>query len=217
MRVLIADDHPMVADALSVYLREVDPDTEITISQSLDQALNVVREDSRYDVVFLDKNMPGMHGLDGLTRFRKCLPDTPTVIISGLASRADILEAFERGAVGFIPKDMSSDAIIKALGLVMAGEKYVPFQIIGPNDAAGESGRGGNDPDWGPDNPLATLTPRERQVLSQVLDGCSNKEIARELGVKEITVAFHLRGVFKKLGASNRTHAATLALKLGWS
>ena len=217
MRVLIADDHPMVADALSVYLREVDPDAEITISESLDQALNVVREDSRYDVVFLDKNMPGMHGLDGLTRFRECLPDTPTVIISGVASRADILDAFERGAVGFIPKDLSSDAIIKALGLVMAGEKYVPFQIIAPNDAGGKSGRGGNDPEWGPDNPLATLTPRERQVLSLVLDGCSNKEIARELGVKEITVAFHLRGVFKKLGASNRTQAATLALKLGWS
>ena len=118
MRVLIADDHPMVADALSMYLREVDPDAEITISESLDQALNVVREDSRYDIVFLDKNMPGMHGLDGLTRFRKCLPDTPTVIISGLASRADILDAFERGAVGFIPKDMSSDAIIKAGGTI---------------------------------------------------------------------------------------------------
>ena len=57
MRVLIADDHPMVADALSVYLREVDPDTEITISQSLDQALSAVREESRDDVVFLVKNM----------------------------------------------------------------------------------------------------------------------------------------------------------------
>ncbi len=217
MRVLIADDHPMVAVALSVYLREVDPDAEITISQSLDQALDAVREDSRYDVVFLDKNMPGMHGLDGLTRFRKCLPDTPTVIISGFVSRAEILDAFERGAAGFIPKNLSSDAMVKALGLVMAGEKYVPFQIIAPDDTGGGSGRGGNHPEWGPDNPLATLTPRERQVLSLVLDGCSNKEIARELGVKEITAAFHLRGVFKKLGASNRTHAATLALKLGWS
>lgn len=217
MHVLIADDHPLVADALNEYLKSIDPDLEVTRSESLQGASENAEKSGGFDLIILDLNMPGMNGLEGLTLIRNRFPDIPVVIISGAARRRDILDAFDRGAAGFIPKDLSGRTIIKALELVLAGEKYVPSSLV----AKGGFGMGaagyGEQGMWEPDSPLNKLTARERQALALLLEGCSNKEIADRLGLKVITAAFHLQGVFKKLGVSNRTQAATTAIRLGWN
>ncbi len=217
MRVLIADDHPLVADALNEYLKCIDPDLEISRSESLQGASEDAEKSGGFDLIFLDMNMPGMNGLEGLSVMRSRFPDIPVVIISGVAQHRDILDAFARGAAGFIPKDLSGSTIIKALELVLAGEKYVPARVFAEGGLRGEATGPGGTGSWEPDSPLNNLTARERQALALLVRGCSNKEMARKLGVKEITAAFHVRGVFKKLGASNRTQAAMMALKLGWN
>lgn len=216
MRVLIADDHPLVTDALTGYLKQINPDAEVVAAQTLDQALERLAEEASIDLVVLDLYMPGMQGLEGLTTVRSRYPDIPVVMISGIADRRQIMEALERGAVGFIPKELASAALIKALELVLAGEIYVPSTLIPGRGLREDSAGYGRAAAVEEGSPFSELTARERQVLALLLKGYSNKQIAQELGTKEITAAFHLRGVFRKLGVSNRTQAAAVAFRSGW-
>ncbi len=159
--------------------------------------------------------MPGMNGLSGLTVMRQKHPEIPVVILSGSVKRSDVLNALEHGASGYLPKTLSGKSLINALRLIMSGEKYIPSALLeddGSNTRPGEIDLDG----LAPDNPLRQLTNREREVLALLTKGLSNKEIAKQLTVREITVKVHLTGIFKKLGAANRTQAVKIAMQLGW-
>lgn len=216
MRVLVADDHQLVIDALEKYLIGIDPDVEVIPALKFEETIDNVRESPDFDLIILDLYLPDMTGLEGLTLLHSQCPEIPIVMISGVANRREIMDALERGAAGFIPKDLSSAMIVKALEIVLSGERYIPSILVGgPSLIEKEPGYSGKVPrDTG--SPFGKLTRREREVLALLLNGYSNKEIARNIGVKEITAAFHLRGVFKKLGVSNRTKAAAKALREGW-
>lgn len=216
MRVLVADDHQLVIDALERYLTRIDPDVEVIRASRFEETLDNVRESPGFDLIILDLYLPDMTGLEGLTFLHSQWPEIPIVMISGIASRREIMDALERGAAGFILKDLSSTMIIKALELVLSGERYIPSVLLdGGNLIKKKPGYSGKvTRDTG--SLFGKLTRRECEVLALLLDGYSNKEIARNIGVKEITAAFHLRGVFKKLGVSNRTQAAAKALREGW-
>lgn len=216
MHVLIADDHHMVSDALTGYLMQIVPDVQVTHRENLDGALEAAGSGEDFDLVLLDLKMPGMNKLDGLSEMRDRFPDLRIVMMSGIANSGEMLEALEQGASGFIPKDLSAQAIIKALELVLAGEQYIPSRII--SDKTHGMGNPGHRSEhyWDPDSPLSALTPRQLEVLSLLFKGYSNREIAAAIDTKEITAAFHLRGVFKKLGVTSRTQALTKALELGW-
>ena len=216
MRVLVADDHQLVIDALEKYLIGIDPDVEVIPALKFEETIDNVRESPDFDLIILDLYLPDMTGLEGLTLLHSQCPEIPIVMISGVANRREIMDALERGAAGFIPKDLSSAMIVKALEIVLSGERYIPSILVGgPSLIEKEPGYSGKvTRDAG--SPFGKLTRREREVLALLLNGYSNKEIARNIGVKEITAAFHLRGVFKKLGVSNRTKAAAKALREGW-
>ncbi len=216
MRVLVADDHQLVIDALEKYLVRIDPDVEVIRASKFAETLDNVRESPGFDLIILDLYLPDMTGLEGLTLLHSQCPEIPIVMISGIANRREIMDALERGAAGFIPKDLSSTMIVKALELVLSGERYIPSILVaGRSLIEKEPGYSGKvTRDTG--SVFGKLTRREREVLALLLNGYSNKEIARNIDVKEITVAFHLRGVFKKLGVSNRTQAAAKALRAGW-
>lgn len=216
MRVLVADDHQLVIDALEKYLIGIDPDVEVIPALKFEETIDNVRESPDFDLIILDLYLPDMTGLEGLTLLHSQCPEIPIVMISGVANRREIMDALERGAAGFIPKDLSSAMIVKALEIVLSGERYIPSILVGgPSLIEKEPGYSGKVPrDTG--SSFGKLTRREREVLALLLNGYSNKEIARNIGVKEITAAFHLRGVFKKLGVSNRTKAAAKALREGW-
>ncbi|QQP88276.1 response regulator transcription factor [Skermanella sp. TT6] len=200
MRILLADDHNMVRDALKSYIERLEPDAEIVSADSFTTAYKAVEEAGDFALVILDLRMPGMDGLDGLRRMRERLPDVPVVIMSGGASHEDVRTAIDLGAQGFLPKTLTGPALVSAIRLIMAGEKFVPFGAV--DAPAVESAEADGH---------ALLTQREREVLQYLEKGWSNKEIARALELQEVTIKLHIRGICRKLGAKNRTQAALRA------
>ena len=213
MQLLIADDHKLVLEALSAYLRKLKPDIEITQAGSFGEAYDVLNERPTYDLVILDLHMPGMNGLEGLERLKAKYSSLPVVVISGQATNEQAREALDKGAAGFLPKDVSGEAMLKALELVLAGEVYVPSMALQATE--GRGGPAGQAFDA--ESPMSQLTVRELEVLGLLIQGQSNKEIAGALGLKYVTVAYHLKNIYRKLGVRNRTGAINKAIKLGWT
>lgn len=212
---VVADDHPMVLDALEVYLKRIGPDIVVERAQDFGQAVDCAGKFEKLDLVILDVKMPGMNGLEGLDVMKTRFPGVPVVLMSGYNDVRLIRKAMARGAAGFLPKDLSGPAMLKALELVLSGEAYVPLAVLSedPDDSSGT--RITHDDSFAQSSPLARLTRRELQTLTLLCGGNTNKSIARELVIKGETVAFHLRGVFRKLGVASRTEAAMLATSLG--
>ncbi len=167
------------------------------------------------DLTFLDYRMPGIQGLQGLRLMRSRFPEMRIAMISGIADGPQIMEALRLGASGFIPKDLSVPALMKALELVLIGETFVPSKALRGTGMAEESVRF-ESTGAGRSSPKASgLTRRELEVLVLVEEGLPNRRIAETIGTKEMTVAFHLKNAFKKLGVANRTEAAAQVRKLG--
>ncbi len=168
----------------------------------------------RPDLVLLDLKMPGMDGTDGVLRLRRAFPDVRIVIVTGWVTRSDVLEAMRLGVSGYLPKSLNGTAMMHALRLILCGVPYYPPEVLTAADAAptaaGESAATPRER-----SPLSALTRREYEILTQLVGGASNKEIAKVLGLTEITIKSHLRNVFRKIGASNRTQAVALALREG--
>ena len=147
--------------------------------------------------------MPGMHGLAGLTQAISANGGKGVAILSGNAPAQTAQDALKLGAIGFIPKTMGAQSLLNAVRFMAAGEIYVPVDLMRPEPAA-------------PAHPLAEkLSPRENEVLSGLCKGQSNKEIARDLDLQEVTIKLHVRTLCRKLDAKNRTQAAMIAKEAG--
>ena len=211
MRVLLADDHDLVRDAIKTYIEALDPAAVVETAATLDEALTVAECLHPYDLILRDWRMPGMNDGDGLRRMIRARPDVPVAILSGSAHRQTILTALDCGAASFIPKTLTGRRLMGVLELVISGETYVPVAAVtGEADETTADGR--SDPGKAAD---LGLTPRESEVLAKLMAGLSNKEIARALGLQEVTVKLHMRGLFRKLNAKNRTQVVRTALDLG--
>lgn len=211
MHILIADDHAMLRSGLALVLKNAFDEVEVTEAGDLPQALELLRQNSGIDVILLDLKMPGMKGFDGLRQVRKLAARTPVAILSAYSDRELIAEALAAGAKGYIPKASNEAVLRHALALLREGGSYIPPEILA-QDAAQEDQTTGLPPD----SPLRELTPRQLDTLALLVEGCSNKEIARRLGVIESTVKTHVKIILRKLGVSNRTQAAMLASQQGW-
>jgi DNA-binding NarL/FixJ family response regulator len=209
MRIILADDHDLIRDTLEVYLQKLDTKVEVLHAATLAQGLEAAKGAADAALVLLDLRMPGMNGLAGFRAMQKELPTTPIVIFSGDTNPDLIKASLQAGAAGFIPKTMRAPAMINALRLVLSGERYVPDLAMSADDA-----KAGRSPETG--GAFSQLTPREREVLGLLVKGNSNKQIARQLKIEEITVALHLRSIYRKLNVASRTQAVRLSLQLGW-
>ena len=202
MRVLIADDHDLLRDTLVLYFRQ-DGGMEPFVAADLPQALEQMTAQDPFDLVVLDFGMPGMNGLDGLRRALDHPKAKAVALMSGTAARDIAEKAMEMGASGFLPKTLAAKTLANAVKFMALGEKYAPVDFMTQNHDAIP-------------NPLAKmLTRRELQVLGGLGKGKSNKEIARDLEVMEPTVKLHVKTLYRKIGASNRTHAAMIAKEAG--
>ena len=205
MRILLADDHVMVRDGLRPFLMQLSDNTELYEAGSLDEALDTLDRIEGIRLVLLDLRMPGMTVAHGLPAIRERTPQARVAVLSGVTERKQILEAMGLGAAGYIPKRLSAQAMLSALRLIIAGERYVPAALLEEpaQPAPGSSGES--------DTTERALTAREREILNLLREGLSNKLIARRLNVSEVTVKSHLCHVFRKLGVQNRVQAARFA------
>ncbi|MEM9550570.1 MAG: response regulator transcription factor [Pseudomonadota bacterium] len=201
MKVLIADDHDLVRDTLSAFM-ENEPDIQVTAVGDLEAACEAARE-TLFDLILLDYSMPGMNGLEGLSKAKDAGDGRPVAIMSGIAPKAIAQEALDAGAIGFLPKTMGAKSLVNAVRFMAAGETFVPVKFM-------------TEPEPEPENAIAKgLSQRELEVLSGLCRGLSNKEIARELDLQEVTIKLHVKTTCRKLDAKNRTQAAMIAKEAG--
>jgi two-component system nitrate/nitrite response regulator NarL len=206
MLLVIADDHNLFREALCYYLRQSALAPEIIEAGSLDEALDHAAA-TKPDALLLDFVMPGMDGAQGIDIARQRHPDIPVVILSGNMTREQMTDAVKRGAAGVISKDLTGVALVEALERILSGESVVaPMAWVEPLSPRGEQGDG-----WKRFN----LTPREIEVVRLLTRGLSNKAIAHELGIADITGRLHLRNAFRKMGAGNRADAVRIAMQSG--
>jgi DNA-binding NarL/FixJ family response regulator len=203
MRILIADDHDLVREALGAMI-EMDGEFSVAHAEDFDGAAARIAEEGPFDLVLLDYGMPGMDGLGGLRRAMAMSGGKPVALMSGTAPRAIAEEALTGGAAGFLPKTMPARSLMSAIRFMVMGEQYAPVQFMTERE---------EEP---PSNPLAKqFTEREMQMLLGLCRGLSNKEIARELELQEVTVKLHVKTACRKLNARNRTQAAMIARDAG--
>jgi len=202
MRILLADDHDLVRDAIGSLLKSQDDKIELQVAEDLNSALMLTRLRTPFDVIILDLKMPGMNGLLGARKMMDAAKDTPLIIMSGHAGKHDVRSAHKIGVKGFLPKTLAGKSLINAVRLVASGETYFPIEMLADSSDKNEGAE-------------VKLTNREGEVLSQLRQGNSNKEISRALDIAETTVKLHIRSLSDKLLARNRTDIVIKAIDTG--
>lgn len=219
MKILIADDHTLFRDALTLYINQIEPDYRISVARDIKEVVELLEAESDYDLVLLDYRMPGMNGFQGLKKIRQTWPSIHVALMSGIANEEEVKASLELGAVGYFPKTMPGHAMVKGFQQIVKGEKFIPvdhntnrlmpsyeptFQPA-MDKAANQDGSSDS----------VHLTTREMDVLGHLLQGKSNKVIASALGLQVVTVKLHVRSLCKKLDAQNRTQVALKAREMG--
>jgi DNA-binding NarL/FixJ family response regulator len=204
IRVLIADDHPVVRQGLRTFLG-VQDDIEVVGEAGDGLSAVSLAESLKPDIVLMDLKMPGADGLAALTELRARGVTARVLVLTSVTERGHVLPAVQAGAAGYLYKDVAPQALVQAIRAVHDGH------VLFAPDAAEAMVRTGPAGDRGP----AALTEREREVLVQIARGRSNREIARALSVSEKTVKTHVSNLLMKLGVQDRTQAALYAVRHG--
>jgi DNA-binding NarL/FixJ family response regulator len=199
--VLIADDHPVVRQGISVLLSVHEDMTVVGEAADGEQTLRLAAE-LRPDVLLLDLKLPVLDGVAVLGQLPERSPATRALVLTSAADRSQVSLALQSGAAGFLYKDVDPDALVRAIRSVHDGHTLVAAEVADVL-SAGPPGHDG----------IRALTRREREVLALLAEGRSNREIARSLGVSEKTIKTHVSSVLAKLGVADRTQAAVLAVR----
>lgn len=216
MNLLIADDHLLFRSGFKLLVSQLFPVAALYDAGDANEAWDLLNGDEGFDLVFLDLAMPGMNGTAGVRRFVERRPAVPVVILSAHTEPEEIAECMGLGVRGYIPKSSSESVLRNAVDLVLAGEIYVPRHAFDQILSEGSPNAAGDIDKLPEGNPLRQLTPRQRSTLALMIEGRSNKEIARSLDLLESTVKAHVKVILRKLSAQNRTQAALIAADLGW-
>ena len=196
LKIAIADDHKLLADAVSSMLGG-ERGFETSCCYDLESLLKLLGRD-KFDVVLLDLKMPGMSGLDSVAQVVRAARDGYVVLFTGQVDRHVLDKALELGVRGLIAKTMPLRSLGSIIELISSGQIFVPVGAAFPGSTTDlENNHGLND--------------KELYVLRLAADGMTNKEIGREMGATEVIIKMHMRSICRKLGARNRAHAAIIS------
>lgn len=209
MKILIADDHALFRDGLSMHLEQIAPRAVISQAGNFSQAVKILEAEPQIDLIIIDLDMPDMKWEEGLAQLKANAPGARFIVISASEDNRNIKKALELGISGYIPKRSETKVLTSALKLILDGGTYLPPSILEHANAGlfGDSNEGKTKG--------KTLTPRQSEVLSYVAEGMSNKQIAYKMGVSEATVKLHINALLRAVGATNRTQAVIIAQKMG--
>jgi two-component system, NarL family, nitrate/nitrite response regulator NarL len=207
MRILFVDDHQLVREALAYYLKAGNEKIEVVEAGSLEEAIRR-SQTTDFDIVLLDYRLPGVTGDTAVAVACHHFPETPVIVLSGAVTRDEARSALTHGAAGVISKEIEGRQLMGTIRGIIDGDGdifglYEPGSAHPPAPAASVRQDGLVSPG---------LSNREAQVAQLLVAGLSNKEIAKALGIADITVRLHLRRVFSKLGARSRTDAVRIIL-----
>ncbi|RTR15948.1 response regulator transcription factor [Azospirillum griseum] len=204
--IVIGDDHPLVQAALRDALGKAMPEAAIVECLDLDAVMAAVTERAgSVDLVLLDLNMPGTHGFAGLFLMLAHHPTVPVAILSALQDADTIRRALAYGASGYIPKSLSMAAMADAIRAILDGAVWAPPLSLTDSPEAEEAEAARR---------FASLSPQQLRILTMIVDGKLNKQIAGDLNVSEQTVKVHVSSILRKLNVVSRTQAAVVAGRL---
>ncbi len=193
-RVLLADDHRLIGEAVATLLSTTEL-FSVDTAETFDETRACLSEQGPYDIVMLDLRMPGMVGLESIRQIIAQAGKAQVVLFSATADKHTLDRATEMGVRGLIPKTMPLQSLVSVLQLIESGQMFIP---AGLRDETGS----GNAKD--------KLTDIELYVLRMAATGLTNKHIANDLNQSETIIKMHMRTICRKLGARNRAHAAVI-------
>jgi len=200
IKILVVDDHPFMREGIAAAINGQQDMILVGEAASGQEAIDTYRR-LRPDVVLMDLNLPGLGGIEAMEAIRSEFPSARIVVLTAYRGDVQALKAFRTGAVGYLLKNMLRKELLDTIRVVYSGRRRIPDEI------AAELGRHSLDDE---------LTERELEVLRMVAKGTPNKSIATELGLAEPTIKSHLKNIFQKLAANDRTHAVTIAISRGY-
>lgn len=199
VRVMIVDDHPLLREGIAAVLAV---DGRFQLVAEAGDGRTALEQFVRHqpDVTLMDLQMPVMGGLEAIVAIRAIAPQARIIVLTTYKGDVQVLRALKSGAMGYLLKSMLRTGLADAIERVHAGQRHIPPEIA--IELAAHVG-------------AETLSARETEVLGLVADGNSNKRVAQALGIAEETVKAHMSTVLSKLGARDRTHAVTIAIRRG--
>jgi DNA-binding NarL/FixJ family response regulator len=200
IRVMIADDHPLLRSGIAAVMARSGQVQVVAEAENGDMAVALFRQ-HRPDIVLMDLQMPGLGGIEAITAIRAIDPEARVIILTTFSGDVQIARGLKAGARGYLMKDMARTALMECITAVHEGACQFPPQ---PAHAMTRSVA------------MDGLTNREVEVLKLVAEGYTNQRAAQQLGLKEDTIKAHLKTIFSKLDARDRTHAVTIALQRGF-
>ncbi|MDO8317698.1 response regulator [Rhodoferax sp.] len=227
IRILVVDDHTLFRRGLTALLAR-DPGLMV-VGDAADagQALRKAQE-LQPDVILLDNHLPGVNGVDALPSLLEAAPDACILMLTVSEDENDLAAALRGGASGYLLKTMEGDALTAAVHRAFQGDSIIAPEMMGKLIAAYKNTNVKPEPATPAFSPsptakastptelaMASLSPRELDILRGIARGASNKEIARDHGIVEATVKIHVQHVLRKLGVSSRVHAAVMATEQG--
>lgn len=205
--VLIIEDHPLYREALIPLLQEIFDDTHVVTAMSAEEGLRLAENLPTLRLILLDLNLPGLGGMEAVAAFYRSHPEAITIVISSSEDRRDVTACLRAGARAFISKHVSRAVMLDAIHRALSGKLSKPEWI--------RPGVGKLDNSVSADEQTLPLNQRQLEILKLLARGCTNRQIAAQVGLAEITVKQHISVIFRVLGVDNRAQALLAIRRFG--